>query len=229
MKTSSFSFLYYKCKYKQETIQHSFLFCFDLGAEEGWHRFHAGLVHLSQSFLRSRHLLGGLEKGGVDQYDNSMTLHRDSREFITHREPKFKLRKNTFVQGKPHWPMCIKSTKLIYRQIRYRQSLKKAVSKQELDQQSLKVSKGGGKKKKEKNMIQANKQPLKIFSFAVIIPWSFQADCSDTHFPRKVCTVEFGVVLSSLHWYVWKFPLLPNEEVREAFHDKEHQRNNTHH
>lgn len=52
--------------------------------------------------------------------------------------------------------------------------------------------------------------------------WSTRAGCSAyTHFPRKVCTVEFGVVFFSLHWLVWKFPLLPNEEVRDAFHDKE--------
>lgn len=31
-----------------------------------------------------------------------------------------------------------------------------------------------------------------------------------THFSRKVCTVEFGVILSSLHRFVWKFPLLAN-------------------
>lgn len=31
-----------------------------------------------------------------------------------------------------------------------------------------------------------------------------------THFPLKVSTVEFGVILSCLHRFVWKFPLLAN-------------------
>lgn len=34
-----------------------------------------------------------------------------------------------------------------------------------------------------------------------------------THFSCKVCTVEFGVILSSLHWIVWKFPLLANKVI----------------
>lgn len=46
---------------KPQTVQHSFLFCFDLGAEEGRHRLHASLVHLRQTFLSSTHLLGRLE------------------------------------------------------------------------------------------------------------------------------------------------------------------------
>lgn len=41
-----------------------------------------------------------------------------------------------------------------------------------------------------------------------------------THFPRKVCTVEFGVILSSLHRSVGKFPFLPKEGRRDAFEDK---------
>lgn len=33
---------------------------------------------------------------------------------------------------------------------------------------------------------------------------------TSTHFSRKVCAVEFGVIFSSLHRFVWKFPLLAN-------------------
>lgn len=43
-----------------------------------------------------------------------------------------------------------------------------------------------------------------------------------THFPRKVCTVEFGIILSSLYRSVWKFPFLPKEGRRDAFEDKRH-------
>lgn len=53
---------------------------------------------------------------------------------------------------------------------------------------------------------------------------SRQTDLIHTHFPRKVCTVEFGVVLAGLHRFVWQFPLLSKEEVRNAFHNKEKQR-----
>lgn len=38
-----------------------------------------------------------------------------------------------------------------------------------------------------------------------------------THFPRKVCTVEFGIILSSLYRSVWKFPFLPKEGRWDAF------------
>lgn len=41
-----------------------------------------------------------------------------------------------------------------------------------------------------------------------------------THFPRKVCTVEFGVILSSLYWSFWNFPFLPKEGRRDAFEDE---------
>lgn len=42
-----------------------------------------------------------------------------------------------------------------------------------------------------------------------------------THFPRKVCTVEFGVILSRLYRSVWKFPFLPKEGRGDAFWGQE--------
>lgn len=72
-------------------------------------------------------------------------------------------------------------------------------------------------------MIYSQQIMMNTSQIPPITVWSIQADCSVyTHFPRKICTVEFGVVLAGLHRFVWKFPLLPNEEVRNAFHDKEH-------
>lgn len=38
----------------------------------------------------------------------------------------------------------------------------------------------------------------------VLVLWT------STHFSHKVCAVEFGVIFSSLHRFVWKFPLLAN-------------------
>lgn len=47
---------------------------------------------------------------------------------------------------------------------------------------------------------------------------SFQADCFVfTHFPRKLCTVEFGVVLLGLHRFVRKFPFLTKQGSETSF------------
>lgn len=41
-----------------------------------------------------------------------------------------------------------------------------------------------------------------------------------THVSQKVCTVEFGVILSSLYRSVWKFPFLPKEGREMLFEDR---------
>lgn len=53
-----------------------------------------------------------------------------------------------------------------------------------------------------------------------------------THFPHKVCTVEFAVVLFGLHRLVWKFPLLPKRGSKKSVPWQRaatfHQRNTQH-
>lgn len=98
----------------------------------------------------------------------------------------------------------LRESRLFFFNSRRRNTLSQAEPKEEDQQRSQSL------KHRAANHDWEDRFNLKFTNFSVY-----------THFPRKVCTVEFGVILSRLYRSVWKFPFLPKEGRGDAFWGQE--------